>query len=390
FQTAYLKAHYPEEFLAGLMTLEMSETDKTYKNIAECRERGFPILPPDVNESRQAFTVGQPGENKVRPIRFGLGAVKGVGAKAIEAIIAAREEGGPFRSLADFCERVQGQQVNKRVLESLIRCGAFDFSGAPRRAMLEGVERICAWSEQLSRDANSNQISLFGGANAKPLAPALPSVPEWEATERLNYERDTIGFFITGHPLDKYQRDLRRFADTSTADIRNRSHQDKIKLAGVIHSLKLKNSKKGDRYATFTLEDRLGVVEVIAWPEAYRKYEAVVHSSEPVFIAGAVDIRDEHYQVIADEIASLVDARERSVRQVHIRLKADAVDQDALHQLRAKLAEHRGACEAFLHLLLPNASETVIALPRELKVAATDSMVKDVESLFGSGVTSFQ
>jgi DNA polymerase-3 subunit alpha len=282
--------------------------------------------------------------------------------------------------------------VNKRVLESLIKCGAFDFSGAPRRAMFEAIDKVCLWAGQGSRPQDANQMGLFSAEVMKASAtpPALPDIPDWEATERLNHERDTIGFFITGHPLDKYQRDLRRFADASTADIKNRSHQDKVKLAGVIHSLKLKNSKKGDRYATFTLEDRIGVVEVIAWPEAYKKHETVIHSGEPVFIAGAVDVRDEHYQIIADEIASLLEARERSVRQVHIRLQAEKADPEALRQLRAKLSEHRGGCEAFLHLLLPNASETVIALPRELKVAATDRMVRDVESLFGAGVTSFQ
>jgi DNA polymerase-3 subunit alpha len=158
YQTAYLKAHYPEEFLAGLMTLEMSDTDKTYKNIAECRGREIAILPPDVNESREDFTVGEGDEHGRRPIRFGLGAVRGVGGKAIEAIIAARAADGPFESLASFCRRVQGPQVNKRVLESLIKCGAFDFTGEPRRRHIEAVDRICQWAAQGARDAETNQI----------------------------------------------------------------------------------------------------------------------------------------------------------------------------------------------------------------------------------------
>ena len=199
YQTAYLKAHYPEEFMAGLMTLEMDDTDKTYKNIAECRERGINILPPDVNESREDFTVGQAQADSRRPIRFGLGAVRGVGSKAIEAIITARAE-EPFESLATFCRRVQSQQVNKRVVESLIKCGAMDFTGEPRRRMLEGLERICQWAGQGSRPEAANQMGLFApGSIAVTTSqpPPLPEVPEWDGKELLRAEREAIGFFIT-------------------------------------------------------------------------------------------------------------------------------------------------------------------------------------------------
>jgi len=392
YQTAYLKAHYPEEFMAGLMTLEMSDTDKTYKNIAECREHGMTILPPDVNESREDFTVGQPRDNGTRPIRFGLGAVRGVGSKAIEAIIAARAD-GPFTSLADFCKRVQSQLVNKRVVESLIKCGAFDFAGEPRRRLFEGLDRICQWAGQGSRPEDLNQMGLFAPGSVAVTAsqpPMLPDVPEWDQKELLRAERDAIGFFITGHPLDKYERDLKRFADATTADLRNREQQAKVKIGGVILTLKLKNSKKGDRYATFNLEDRWGAVEVIAWPETYRKYEAVIHSDEPVCVSGSLEVGEERCQVIADEVMSLLEAREKSVKQVHFALRAERVNEDHLRTLRSTLTQHRGSCTAFLHLLLPNRTETVIALPPDLKVAATERMVEDVERLFGNGVTSFQ
>lgn len=392
YQTAYLKAHYPEEFMAGLMSLEMGEIDKTYKNIAECRERGMRILPPGVNESNEAFTVLQPDGEGHRPIRFGLGAVRGVGSKAIEAIIAARRD-GPFSSLADFCKRVQGQQVNRRVIEALIKCGALDFSGQPRRGMLEGLDRVCQWAAQGSRQEDQNQMGLFAPgviAASAGQPPALPDVPEWEPKELLKAERDTIGFFITGHPLDKYERDLKRLADITTADLRSREGQSKVKICGVIHTLKYKNSKKGDRYATFNLEDRMGVVEVIAWPETYRRCETIIHSDEPVFVAGTLEVGEERCQIIADEVTSLVEAREKSVTQVHFALRAERVSADTLRTLRATLSLHRGPCSAFLHLLLPNRTETVIALPPELKVAPTETMVQEVERLFGNGVTSFQ
>jgi len=391
YQTAYLKAHFPEEFMAGLMTLEMSDTEKTYKNIAECREHGIPILPPDVNESREDFTVGQPNADAARPIRFGLGAVRGVGSKAIEAIIAARNDGA-FTALADFCKRVQSQQVNKRVIESLIKCGAFDFAGTARRSMLEGLDRVCQWAGAGGRVEDLNQMGLFapGSVAVTPAQPPpLPDVGEWDMKELLRAERNAIGFFITGHPLDKYEQDLKRFTDATTADLRNRTQGDKVRLGGVILTRKLKNSKKGDRYATLSLEDRWGSVEIIAWPETYRKYEATIHSDEPVYVTGTLEIGEERCQIIADEITSLAEAREKSVRTVHFALRAESVREEHLRGLRSTLTQHRGACSAFLHLLLPNRTETVIALPPDLKVAATERMVEDVERVLGNGVTSF-
>jgi DNA polymerase-3 subunit alpha len=391
YQTAYLKAHFPEEFMAGLMTLEMGETDKTYKNIAECREHGIAILPPDINESREDFTVGRPGTDGKRPIRFGLGAVRGVGSKAIEGIIAAREQGA-FTSLADFCKRVQTQQVNKRVIESLIKCGAFDFLGEPRRRLLEGVDRTCQWAAPGNRVEELNQIGLFAPGSIKVTAsqpPPLPDVPEWDTKERLRAERDAIGFFITGHPLDKYARDLKRFADATTATLRTHSQQDKVHLGGVVLMLKLKNSRKGDRYATFNLEDQWGAVEVIAWPETYRRCEKAIHCDAPVFVSGTLEVGEERCQVIAEEISMLLEAREKAAKEVHFALQAERVNAEHLRTLRQTLTQHRGSCNAFLHLLLPDRTETVIALPPELKVAPTEGMVEEVERLFGNGVTSF-
>lgn len=392
YQTAFLKAHYREEFMAGLLSLEMGESDKTYKNIAECREVGIPILPPDVNESDRDFTVVKAEDGK-RAIRFGMGAVRGVGAKAIDAIIEARKEKGNFTSLAEFCERVDMSQVNKRVVESLVKCGAFDSTGARRRAMSEILDAVCQWANVSSQPEDTSQMGLFAPGAIKATrvaAPALPDVPEWDSTDLLNSERETIGFFITGHPLDRYEKDLRRFTDATTADAKNRNHQDKVRLGGVVHSLKLKNNKKGKRYGTFNLEDRVGVIEVIAWPETFTKHEAVIENGRPVVVAGSVDIRDDRCQLIADEVTPLAEAREKSVRQVHIALKAGRLDHDRLVALRERLSAHSGGCSAFLHLLLDDSTETVIALPPDFKVAPTEQMVADVEGLFGRGVTTFQ
>lgn len=384
YHTAYLKTHYPQEFMAALTSLEMGDTNKTYKNIAECRLHNIPILPPDVNESGDGFTVhGQ-------TIRFGLGAVKGVGSKAIEVIETARAD-GPFTDLYDFCARVQSSLANKRVLESLIKCGAFDSLQVPRAQLMAGLEDSMRWAaQQAGHDTSLNQMGLFANGEAGSTPPRLPNVAEWSDLEKLNMERETLGFYITGHPLDKYV-DRLQGADVVTTDkLHTCRHQEKIRLAGVIQSLKLKNNKKGDRYATLTLEDKAGGGEVIVWPEAYRRHEAELQSAEPVLLSGSLEVDDDRYQVIATEILALDSVTEPSVEQVHIQVPTDSLSKEDLVALRDVLTEHHGQCHTFLHLLRPDQSETVISLPDTLKVAPTPAMRSAVEGLFGSVMTSFR
>jgi DNA polymerase-3 subunit alpha len=398
FQTAYLKAHYPTEFMAGLLSLEAADTDSTYKNIAECRGRGITILPPDVNESQHDFTAA--GEH----IRFGLGAVKGVGGKAIETVIAARAE-GPFTSLHDFCLRVRGQLVNRRVVENLVKCGAFDSTERNRARLLAALDDVMRWAASRAEEQASPQMGLFATAGAPEAPPPLPALPAWRAEEELNAEREAIGFFITGHPLDRYEQDLRKFTNVTTGTLRTRGIElppgqperpgrpdprPRVRLGGVIHTLKLRNSKKGDRYATFALEDKEGVVAVIAWPDTYRKHEAVLHGGEPVVVTGALEISEERCQVIADEITPLAHARAEAIRQVHVRVPLEQTGRDHLTQLKEILAAHPGPCDAFLHLVRRDDTVTVLALPGTLRVAASEQIVDAVEHVLGAGVLTFR
>jgi len=395
YQTAYLKAHYSTEFLAGLLSLEAGDIDSTYKNMAECRERGVPVLPPDVNQSRADFTAA------AGTIRFGLGAVKGLGAKAIETIVAAREE-GPFTSLHDFCLRVRSQLVNRRVAESLIKCGAFDSLERNRAQLLASLDDVMRWAASRAEERASQQIGLFGaGGDGAP--PPLAAQAAWGPDEELHAEHETIGFFITGHPLDRYLKDLKRVTGTTTATLRQRSAdtsaaprngrpdaRPRVSLGGVIHTLRLKNSKKGDRYATFLLEDKEGVIEVIAWPDTYRKHETIIQSGAPVVVAGGLEVSDDRRQVIAEEITPLARACADAIRQVHLRVPLERLGRDGLATLRALLAAHPGTCEAFLHLVGPDESETVLALPTALRVAATGEIVNAVEGLLGGGALTFR
>jgi DNA polymerase III subunit alpha len=405
YQTAFLKAHYPHEFMAALLTMEMGDTDKTYKNIADCRERGIRILPPEVNQSREDFTVAD------GHVRFGLGAVRGVGAKAIEIILAARAT--PFASFADFCRRVRGAVINKRVPESLIQCGAFDSFGVARARLLAATEDMMRWAERTEREINSDQRSLFGGAASSLAAamaepPPIPSVAEWPEKELLRREKEAIGMFLTAHPLDKFERDLGRLTTASTGTLSSHANQEKLTLAGVVHTVKLKTSKKGDRYATFSLEDKEGVVDVIAWPEAYRRFESVIHGDDAVLVTGMLDKQEaaprggdeveaegsetlrERCQVILDEIRPLAEVREQSVRQVHLQVVADSVTEERLVRLRETLTQHPGSCPAYLHLIVPGRSEAVIELPESLRVVPSEAMLDAVEKIFGAGVTTLR
>lgn len=384
YQTAYMKTHYPQEFMAALMSIEMGDTSKTYKNIAECRAQNIPVLPPDVNESNEGFTVS--GET----IRFGLGAVKGVGSKAIEVICEARQN-GPFEDVFDFFLRVQGSQVNKRVAESLTKCGALDSFGLSRAQLLEAIEGVMKWADREAKGAsNSAQMGLFAAGGTDPSRPDIPDIAEWRELEKLNYEREILGFFITGHPLDRYESRLHGVVSLSTEKIKGRSHQEKVRLAGVVQSLKLKNNKKGDRYATFTLEDKEGVVEVIVWPEAYRKHEETIHADEPICLTGSLDVDEDRCQIIANEVVSLESVAKDEVSQVHIQVPSDITTKEDLVALREVLTQHQGECQAFLHLVRPDHMETVIALPNDLNVAPTRAMLSAVETVFGSGVASFR
>ena len=240
YLTAYLKAHYPVQFMAALLTEDMGSQDKTIKNIAECREMGIPILPPDINESQVDFAVV--GES----IRFGLAAVKNVGFKAVEAMVHERENKGPFTSLTDFCRRVDKSKVNKRVLESLIQCGAFDFSGVFRSKLFESLNAALAFGG-ISEDPNQlNMFDLFPSKEEEEKTLELTDIDEWADDEKLRKEKESLGFYITGHPLDGFADAITQFATTTTQDLVNIKDKAVVRLAGLVSSMRIKRTRKGD------------------------------------------------------------------------------------------------------------------------------------------------
>jgi DNA polymerase III subunit alpha len=391
YQTAYLKTHHPVEFMAALLTSEMGDTDKVIKNLAECREKNIEVLPPDINESQADFT---PLGDK---IRFGLAAVKNVGEKAVDVILQSRVEEGTFKSIFDFCRRVDLTAVNRRVLESLIKCGAFDATGASRARMLGALDEAMRVGQAHQKNKESNQIDLFGlgssngSGGLNGFHDVYPDADEWTPQLKLAFEKESLGFYITGHPLDKYEGRLSRMTSGSIAALKERPVSGDMKAGGVVTGMRLKNTKKGDRYASFQLEDKSGFIEVIVWPETYKRCGETLASDDPILVVGKMDVGEERVQIIANDVTPLEEAsrqlpplkkRENGGR-VHVYLRDPRLTAEDLGALREMLLRYPGKFPVLLHF--PDNNDSVIE--SDLRVSSEAEMLQQVAELFGERVT---
>lgn len=290
YQTAYLKAHYPVEFMTALLTEDMENTDKVIKNINEIRNMEIAILPPDINASSCDFTV------HAKDIRFGLGAVKGVGGGAVEAIVEARED-GPFESIHNFCERVDLRRVNKRVVEALIKCGTFDSFGDKRAQFMAALEEAMEYGQKVQREKESGQESLFGSEEIVTQSGhaygQLPDVEEWPENVLLTNEKEAIGFYITGHPLARHSDAIKRFSTCDTAGLIERTDKEEVSVCGIVTGIKILNTRKGDRMAFVTLEDLSGFVELVVFPETYTQNAELLSSEEALLVKGTLDVGED-------------------------------------------------------------------------------------------------
>jgi DNA polymerase-3 subunit alpha len=393
YQTAYLKAHYRVEFMAALLTSEVSNTDKIIKYIGECREHGITVLPPDVNESNRDFAVI--GDK----VRFGLAAVKGVGDAAVDVVIEERRKNGRFASLLDFCERVDLRKVNRKVMESLIKCGAFDFSGDKRAQMMEGLDRTMEVGQAVQRDKGANQMGLFGGGSVVKSTTAfkLPDVPEWPENILLANEKETLGFYITGHPLARFSDDIKRLANSTTSGLLEMPDGSEVRVAGIVASSKEINTKKGERMAFVTLEDLEGFVEVIVFADIFKRASHLFSGDEPILVKGVLDLGEEGKdegeeesgkrsprkgaKIVASEVVSLTQAKEKAVKEVHFKLSSVGLTRDHLLSLKELFEKYGGNCIAFLHISVPGQGETVIALHDG--VSPSPALEEGVEKILG-------
>jgi len=380
YLTAYLKAHYPVQFMAALLTEDMGSQDKTIKNIAECREMGIPILPPDINESQVDFAVVD------RSIRFGLAAVKNVGFKAVEAMVHERENKGPFTSLTDFCRRVDKSKVNKRVLESLIQCGAFDFTGVFRSKLFESLNTALAFGG-ISEDPNQlNMFDLFPSKEEEEKTLELTDIDEWADDEKLRKEKESLGFYITGHPLDGFADAITQFATTTTQDLVNIKDKAVVRLAGLVNSMRIKRTRKGDKMAIIRLEDKQGFTDVVAFPDVFARCAPVLNDDRPLLVTGEAEAGDNVVKIRAQDIVALETVKQKSIRSISIPISQDGLTRSSLIKLRDLLFRYPGDCRLVFKINLDGNNESTVAAHNRYSIMPEENLIQEIESLVGDKV----
>ncbi len=380
YQTAYLKAHYPVEFLAALLTSEMHSTDGVVKFMAECRSHAIDILPPDINHSGTTFEVDG------GKIRYGLVAVKNVGEAAIEAIVAEREANGTYQSLLDFCARVDLRKVNKRVVESLIKCGAFDSLGHRRSQMMAALEEALEYGQRIQKEKADPQLGLFGTTETSAPeinAPALPDITEWEPRQALALEKEALGLYLSGHPLERYEDIVAKFTNASALSLSEIADKAAVRIGGLISGVRSLRTKKGDLMAFVQVEDLQGTAEVIVFPDTYAECEELLKEDNPVLVQGQAQKEENAVRVVADKIIDMEKAEEVWTASVHITLDTARVSSERLSELQSLLARHPGTCRTFLHLVDGNRTETIIAVDDTLRLKAGAMLTRDVNGLLG-------
>ncbi|MFH1653020.1 MAG: DNA polymerase III subunit alpha [Pseudomonadota bacterium] len=385
YRTAYLKYHYPAEYMAALLTSEKDNTDKIINYINDCKNHEIEVLPPDVNQSQRDFSVV--GD---KSIRFGLGAVKNVGAAAIDIIVAARSEKGDFRDIYNFCERVDGRKVNRRVVESLIKCGAFDTTDERRSAIFANLDEVMEFASGRQKERQIGQSNIFDSVGVTDLNPKkLVEVAQWDEHQTLAYEKESLGFFITGHPLTQYQALLKTYATADTQSIVNVPDKRDVKIGGVVLRLKEITTKKGHRMGFLTIEDLKGSVEVVVFSELYVKSVTLLKSDKSLFVTGKVDNDGESCKIIAEDIYPLDEVVDRLTKSIHFNLTEHETSQKHMTQLKNMISRFPGACYVFLHLFSSDGAETVLKLPDDMRISPSQELVKTVTKYFGHDIVKF-
>jgi len=377
--------------MAALLSSEAEKTDKIVQYIAECREMGITVLPPDVNQSEMSFTVVPEG------IRFGLAAVKNVGEGAIESILAARAADGPFSSLFDFCSRIDLRRVNKRVLESLVKCGAFDSFNARRAQLWEALDTMIEAAAGAQRDRSQGQVSLFATASQPVLEPRLPDVPEWPERTLLANEKEALGFYVTGHPLAEFARELAKLT-TPSRDFGALAEGAEVRVGGLVTAVKNYNDRKGETMAFVTLEDLDGSFEVTIFSKLFKTCAQLVVPDAAVVVVGKANVSEGGgregakavVKVLADEVLPIAEARERLVRAVHLRLLTPGLERATLEGVGRLVRRHRGAVPLYLHLVTPQHSEAVLRAGGGCLVRPAPELVSGLEELLGKEAVSLR
>jgi DNA polymerase-3 subunit alpha len=391
YETAWLKTYYPLQFIASLLTFEMGDTDKVVDYIDEARSIGIEVKPPDVNASGADFTVVY-DENKKGMIRFGLAAVKGVGTKAVEGIIDARNQGGVFKSLFDFCKRVDLRVVNRGVLEALIKCGAFDSTGAKRRAMCEGLDGALEYGNRMQQDQLAGQMSFFEDFEKQAEEPVhqLPNV-EWSEQELLGYEKQMLGFYITSHPLAQYSKMLTAYANTDTRKVKNLDDGREIIIGGLIEKVRtvLVKGRNGSdvpaKMAIITLEDLAGKIECVIFPDTYAKVQEMVKADTLVFVQGQVDRRREVPSIRTSAIYLLEEGPKHLSSDCVIKLNAIGLGTDVAEKIQQLCRKYPGHSKLMFTVRTSQGHLVTIRAGDSYQVSPSPEFIREIEQIVGPG-----
>ena len=379
YRTAYLKANFPVEFMTALLTSERDNIDKIVEYVNESERMGLKVLPPDINESERLFKVV--GKNS---IRFGLLAVKNVGRGAAESIVEARRSGG-FASLEDLCKRIDLRLANRKVLESLIKCGALDSFNMPRAQMAASLDVILESASRSQKEKAKGQISFFDQAFAgngfKGIANNLPAVREWPEPQLLAFEKEMLGFYVSGHPLARYAKQLRLFASASTSNLMQHKDEDEIKIVGLIVKIKQTTTRvKQEKMAILKLEDLEGGVEALVFPRAYQKVYRYIQPNTVVLVRGILNLKEDTPKIIVNDLCPF-DAIYRLITGIKINLSG--IRENIFESLKELLATSHGNIPIYLHLDTPTKTKTHIVVGEDLYVSASEKLIQDIENLLG-------
>ncbi|MGH9844266.1 MAG: DNA polymerase III subunit alpha, partial [Blastocatellia bacterium] len=383
YQTAYLKAHFPTNFYAAVLSNELANTAKVARYIGEMKVFGIELLPPDVNSSKEGFT---PVANS---IRFGLAAIKGIGSSVVQLILHAREEGGPFKSVFDFAERVDQKAVNKRVLESLVKAGAFDTVSPNRAALMAVLDRAAEHGARAQRDRASGQSGLFAMLGDASVTvsdePSLPNVPAWSKKESLAREKEALGLYASGHPLEDYADSIKALTQIDSENIAEATHGDIVAMGGIVIDLNVRTTKKGDRFALFRIEDQYGSVKVVCWPEQFNRYKSLIQDDEVLLVRGKLELSaDGDATIISQDIQHLDGARSSAARGVLIRMDGQSVNTERIVALCDLLSKRPGRAEVFIEIGIGRGLTARLRPQQFLRVTVSSDLLQEIEAL-GSG-----
>ncbi|MCD4691068.1 DNA polymerase III subunit alpha [bacterium] len=381
-RTAYLKTHYPAEFMAANLTSEMDNTDRVVVLINECKRMEIPVLPPNIGEGHADFRATQRND-----IQFGLGAIKNVGRSAIRSIVKARHEHGEFEDIFDLTARVDLRLVNKRVLESLVYAGALDDLHGHRAQQAAAVPAAVELGQRMQRERESGQTSLFGGGDDETVAIVqprkLPEAEPWPDSYALAKEKDVLGFYVTGHPLARYGRELKAFATASVAGLREMENKETVRIGGIITEVKTTNDRKGKRMAFVTLEDFTGTTEAVVFAGCYAEHHEALSREAAVIIDGRVSTRgDGDGKIIVNSVVPLSQAMQRFVERVSIELSTAGLDDELLENLKTAFLRHPGRCPVELVLRSANGEDRTVRVG-SIRVEPSPALLDALEPLVG-------